>query len=176
MFQIVDVRRRASGVHAIALLLAMIPVSASAQAGCTVTSLTDPPREVLRCGRGLTIEAEKATRYRLSRERQGGVPSGAEVSGGAILIELEPGLRSGFQVRTPHAIASVRGTIYAVDVDAGQTSVFVARGRVAVDHVQGASPVVLAAGQGVDVVPGRALEVKTWGVQRARRLLARFGR
>src|SRR5215204_4369621 len=41
-----------------------------------------------------------------------------------------PGRRSGFQVLTPHAIASVRGTIYAVDVSAGQTSVFVAQGRV----------------------------------------------
>jgi hypothetical protein len=176
MFKILRVRRRAAGVPPIALLLAMIPATASAQAGCTVTSLTDPPREVLRCGGGLTIEAETATRYRLLRERQGGAPSGAEVTGRAILIELEPGLRSGFQVRTPHAIASVRGTIYAVDVDAGQTSVFVARGRVAVDHRERASPVILAAGQGVDVVPGRALEVKTWGAQRARRLLARFGR
>jgi hypothetical protein len=36
--------------------------------------------------------------------------------------------------------------------------------------------VTLGAGEGVDVVPGRPLDVKTWGVERAAGLLARFGR
>jgi hypothetical protein len=150
-------------------------VPASAQSGCTVTSLTDPPREVLRCRGGLTVEAERATRYRLIDGRPG-EPTAAEVTARAILIDLRPGRRSGFQVLTPHAIASVRGTIYAVDVSAGQTSVFVAQGRVAVRDRGEAGPVLLGAGQGVDVVPGRPLEVKTWGRERAANLLARFGR
>jgi ferric-dicitrate binding protein FerR (iron transport regulator) len=70
----------------------------------------------------------------------------------------------------------VRGTIYAVDVQAGRTSVFVARGRVAVQHREPSPSVILGAGQGVDVVPGRPLDVKTWGAERAAGLLARFGR
>jgi hypothetical protein len=75
---------------------------ANAQAGCSVTSLTDPPREVLRCRGGLTIEAEEATRYRLIDGRTGEPPKGAEVSARAILIDLQPGRRRGFQVLTPH--------------------------------------------------------------------------
>jgi ferric-dicitrate binding protein FerR (iron transport regulator) len=70
----------------------------------------------------------------------------------------------------------VRGTTYAVDVQQIQTSVFVAQGRVAVQGGQTRDRVVLGSGQGVDVVPGQALEVKTWSPQRASRLLGRFGR
>ena len=77
---------------------------------------------------------------------------------------------------TPHAIASVRGTIYAVDVQGGRTSVFVARGRVAVRIASPPRPSMLGAGQGVDVVPGQPLDVKTWGAERAAGMLARFGR
>jgi hypothetical protein len=164
------------GALAVGSLLLSTVLPANAQAGCSVTSLTDPPREVLRCRGGLTIEAEEATRYRLIDGRIGEPPKGAEVSARGILIDLQPGRRRGFQVLTPHAIASVRGTIYAVDVQGGQTSVFVARGRVAVGNQGASRTVLLTAGEGVDVVPGRPLEVKAWGRERAANLLAPFGR
>src|SRR5829696_7252768 len=157
------------------LSLAAPPATAQAVAGCSVVALTDPPRDVLRCRGGLTIEAEKDTRYRLVDDNRDGAPEAAEVSARALLIDLPPGRRGSFQVLTPHAIASVRGTIYAVDVQGGRTSVFV-RGRVAVQHREPSPAVVLGAGQGVDVVPGQPLDVKTWGAERAAGLLARFGR
>ena len=159
-----------------ALSLAAPPATAQAVAGCSVVALTDPPRDVLRCRGGLTIEAEKDTRYRLVDDNRDGAPEAAEVGARALLIDLPPGRRGSFQVLTPHAIASVRGTIYAVDVQGGRTSVFVARGRVAVRHREPSPSVMLGAGQGVDVVPGQSLEVKTWGAERAAGLLARFGR
>jgi ferric-dicitrate binding protein FerR (iron transport regulator) len=125
---------------------------------------------------GLTFEAERATQYRLIDRNQDGTPEGARVSGGAVLIDVDPSRRGGFQILTPHATAAVRGTTYAVDVQQIQTSVFVAQGRVAVQGWQTRERVVLGSGQGVDVVPGQALEVKNWSPQRASRLLGRFGR
>lgn len=175
MFEMFARRGTIAALHVAAAVLAMA-APAKAQSGCTVTSLTDPPREVLRCRAGLTIEAERATRYRLVEGVRGQLPTAAEVTARAVLIDMQPGRRGGFQVLTPHAIASVRGTIYAVDVTAGQTSVFVARGRVTVAGKGASPPVLLRPGQGVDVVPGRPLEAKTWGRKRAANLLARFGR
>ena len=63
--------------------------------------------------------------------------------------------RGGFQILTPHAIASVRGTQWAVDVGATRTSVFVERGQ----SSRCARPRVprrdaLRAGEGVDVDDG----------------------
>ena len=66
--------------------------------------------------------------------------------------------------------------VYRLDVLGGRTSVFVASGRVAVQHREPSPSVILGAGQGVDVVPGRPLDVKTWGAERTAGLLARFGR
>jgi hypothetical protein len=161
----------------VAFLLIVFGSSAAAQGrqGCTIVTLSDPPRDVVRCP-GLTFEAERATQYRLIDRNQDGAPEGAQVSGGAVLIDVNPSRRGRFQILTPHATAAVRGTTYAVDVQQIQTSVFVAQGRVAVQGGQTRDRVVLGPGQGVDVVPGQALEVKTWSPQRASRLLGRFGR
>lgn len=150
-------------------------VEAQAPAGCRVVGLDDPPRQVLRCASGLTIEAEKDTAYRVS-ETGKGEPDAVQLNGRAVLVEVPPGRRGGFQVLTPHAVASVRGTLYAVDVQEAQTSVFVSRGRVRVAGRRSVSSVVLGPGQGVDVVPGTVLEVKTWGAERVAKLMARFGR
>jgi len=81
-----------------------------------------------------------------------------------------------FQIRAPHAIASVRGTVFAVDVTEGETAVFVSEGRVWVQKIGTAESVVLSAGQGVDVAPAAPLVVRRWGDQRVSDLLARFGR
>ena len=102
----------------------------------------------------------------------------AEVTERGILVELPPGRgRVRFQIRTPHAIASVRGTVWATDVSAARTSVFVQRGAVGVAPQASRRSVVLNPGEGVDVEAGTAVpEVKRWGPQRAAALLARFGR
>jgi ferric-dicitrate binding protein FerR (iron transport regulator) len=81
-----------------------------------------------------------------------------------------------FQIRTPHAIASVRGTLFAVDITAGRTAVFAAEGSVRVRQIGTIDSVTLRAGQGVDVAPGQPLVVRRWGTPRVEALLARFGR
>jgi ferric-dicitrate binding protein FerR (iron transport regulator) len=160
------------------LLLAAGPATAQAPA-CTLTPVPGPPpREVLRCADGLTVEAEAGSATRL-RDRNGDRRIDAiDLTGKALLIEApaRPGQR--FQILTPHAIASVRGTTYAVDVSAERTSVFVVRGAVAVAAVRRPGrPVILRAGEGVDVEgPSAPLEVKRWGAPRVAALLARFGR
>ena len=115
----------------VALFIIVCGLNAAAQGrqGCTVVTLSDPPRDVVRCP-GLTFEAERATQYRLIDRNQDGTPEGARVSGGAVLIDVDPSRRGGFQILTLHATAAVRGTNYAVDVQQIQSSVFVAQGRV----------------------------------------------
>src|SRR5436305_12807688 len=104
--------RRAGSVVALGALAVLIaaPTRAQSIAGCKVTALTDPPREVLRCGNGLKVEAEQGAQYRLVDQ------SKLEVTSRAVLIDVAPGRRGGFQVLTPHAIASVRGPLYFGDV------------------------------------------------------------
>jgi ferric-dicitrate binding protein FerR (iron transport regulator) len=150
--------------------LAGTPAHAQSVAGCRVAALADPPREVLRCGDGLTIEAEKDTKYRvLERNR-------VEVTSRAVLVDVAPGRRGGFQVLTPHAIASVRGTLYTVDVKEGQTEVFVSRGQVRVSDRGGSAPATLRPGEGIDVAPGKPMSVHVWAAERVQKLMARFGR
>jgi ferric-dicitrate binding protein FerR (iron transport regulator) len=81
-----------------------------------------------------------------------------------------------FKVTTPQAIAAVRGTKWAVDVQETRTSVLVLRGQVAVQRPTGAGQVTLGPGQGVDVDPGTTpLVVKRWPEARVAALLARLG-
>jgi ferric-dicitrate binding protein FerR (iron transport regulator) len=147
----------------------------AAQAGCSITTYTDPPREVLRCADGLSISAERGSDYRLIDKNRDGRPEAAELRGRGLLIESAP-RKGGFQILTPHAIASVRGTIWAVDVSGSRTSVFVQRGAVAVTKRGSPQSVTLKAGDGVDTDPARPLEVKRWRQERVTHLLARFGR
>ena len=143
--------------------------------GCTTTTLSDPPRQVLRCADGLTVSAESGAAYRLRDANRDGRPEAIELTDKALLIDLpaKP-RRGGFQILTPHAIASVRGTVWAVDVSATRTSVFVEQGVVRVRQPR-VGAVNLRAGEGVDVDAGaRALQVKRWSPQRASALLARL--
>ena len=148
-------------------------VSAQQIPGCTSAVVTDPPRTVFRCNGGLIIEAEAFAAFRISSSRPGG-PTSIELTSWAILIELIRPRR--FQILTPHAIASVRGTIYAVDVAPAQTSVFVARGRTRVMRRDRSEAVNLGKGEGVDVTQGVPLVVRRWSLERASALLGRFGR
>jgi hypothetical protein len=165
-------------IAAATILLVLPTVSAQAQSGaCTVVQLTDPPGELLTCRDGLMVRTERNSLYRLIDGNRDGRPDGAELTGRGLLIELPPGRGRGrFQIQTPHAIASVRGTIWAVDVTATRTSVFVQRGVVAVTRPGTREAVTLQAGDGVDVEAAGPLVVRRWAPQRAAALLARFGR
>jgi hypothetical protein len=157
------------------LFVVLSPVMAQTVPGCVRAELLDPPRVVYQCANGLVIEAEAASAFRIDEGSGPTRPDGVDLDGEAVLIEVEPG--SGpFQVRTPHAIAAVRGTVYAVDVAPEKTSVFVLRGHVAVSRPDGSDEVVLAPGEGVDVAPGAPFSPATWSQERAAGLLSRFAR
>lgn len=160
-------------VVTLGVMLDPMQVFAQALPGCTLGERDDPPRIVHDCG-GLVIEAEAAATLRPA-SAEGGVLDAVEVDGSALLIDIAPG-RAPFQILTPHAIASVRGTVYVVDVGADRTSVFVVEGQVGVTRADGDDPVELGAGDGVDVAAGEPLTVRQWPSQRVEALLARFGR
>ena len=132
---------------------------------------------MLKCGAFLTAHLADGTK---ARPVGGGSkdPSALQLRKGALLIEFQPqpGAET-FQILTPEAIAAVRGTQWAVEVNPGKTSVFVVTGQVEVKARGGDGDVSLGPGEGVDVGRGaKALEVKRWGEERVRKLLARFGR
>src|SRR5215470_10887667 len=118
------------------LLLYVISIeAAAAQAGnpaCTPVSAAGPA-QTLRCAGGITVVAENGASYTLNDTNRDGRVDQAELRSKALLIDVpkKSGGRA-FQVNTPQAIAAVRGTRWAVDTTADKTSVFVARGRVAV--------------------------------------------
>jgi ferric-dicitrate binding protein FerR (iron transport regulator) len=142
---------------------------------CVLTELDAPPRFALRCAGTLVIEMEAATRMGFVNGSEG-VPSRLTIEDGTVLIEIVPGSPAP-QVRTPNAIAAVRGTTYAVDVDSDGTAIFVLDGMVSVGRRSGlGNSVQLGPGEGIDIAEGTPLEVKTWGAARADALLARFGR
>lgn len=158
--------------------LSLMPsVTAQAQTAGCATSAGSAGQTVLRC-RSVTIEVAQGASAGLVDDNGDGEPDAVEVSAGAVYVVYQrSGSRGRFQVQTPHAVASVRGTTWAVDVKPGQSDVFVRDGRVGVSRIQGSRGVVLSAGEGVDVVPGSApLVVKRWGAPRVAALLARFGR
>lgn len=156
-------------------LIAAAPAAAQTVAGCEVARASDPPRQVFRCAAGLVIEAEAGAVLALSSGTATRPPRRATVERGAVFVTARPG-SGGFQIRTPHAIASVRGTRYAVDAARRSTAVFVVDGRVSVTERNQPGGVTLGPGEGVDVTPGEPLVVRTWGAARRDALLARFGR
>lgn len=162
----------------IALAAALASTEIAAQTRCTLTKRSDPPGEHIACRDGLVLRTESGSAYRIIDTDRDGRAESAELTGRGLLIDLLPGRRAGrFQIHTPHAIASVRGTVWAVDVTATRTSVFVREGVVSVARPGAGPGVNLRAGDGVDVdASGGPLEVKRWGAPRAAALLARFGR
>jgi hypothetical protein len=172
-FRRVSLRLTAMPVAAL-LVLATPSVSLAQPAGC---SLVDDPHntseKILRCGDELTVRTARGTRYKLITPAGKSLPTGAELDSGAVMIEGE----KPFQILTPHAIAAVRGTKWAVEVNAKQTSALVVSGAVEVKRRDGKQTVKLEDGEGVDVTRGGGpLEVKRWKKKRVRALLARFGR
>ena len=139
------------------------------------TSDTGPVRQVISCGDSVRIEREPAADLKITKSPNAVVPRVIEVKGGAILIKVSPG-SDPTRVRTPHAIATVRGTSYIVDAGPSQTSVFVLEGDVDVKRANDASTFTLNAGEGTDVTLEETLTIRRWGETRTEALLARFGR
>jgi ferric-dicitrate binding protein FerR (iron transport regulator) len=164
---------------AVLLLYVLSIEAAAAQAGnfgCTQVSAAGLA-QTLRCDGGITLVAENGASYTLSDTNHDGRVDQAELRSKALLIDV-PKKAGGkaFQVNTPQAIAAVRGTKWAVDATADKTSVFVARGSVAVRRPAGGGPqVVLGPGEGVDVEATGPLTVKRWAPARVAALMARLG-
>lgn len=167
------------GIAQLTLALAVVagPLPAQVPPNCTVETAIDPERQVLSCDFGFVIEMEAAAQMGFVDAADGEAPAVIDLETGAVLIEAEKG-EARPQIRTPHAIAAVRGTVYVVDVTAEQTSVFVVEGEVAVTQTgTDSAPALLGAGDGVDVsVSTTPLQARPWPADRAAALLARFGR
>lgn len=168
-------RLGAAGASVAVVGIVLWGVSAAAaqmMSGCEPGRAGDPPRIVFTCAGGLVLEAEAAAAIGIVAKRD--ADSAVRLAEGAVFVEVPEGRR--FQIRTPHAIASVRGTAFAVDVTDESTAVFVVDGMVRVGAVHRPASVILGPGQGVDVRPGEAMTVKSWGASRVAALLGRFGR
>jgi ferric-dicitrate binding protein FerR (iron transport regulator) len=160
-------------------VFAYVP-AASAQSsgtGCALGRVAGTLMQILRCQDGLTITPEAGAQFALEdRDRDGNADS-VTLRLKALLIDGPAGKgKAGFQVITPQAIAAVRGTKWAVDVQSGRASVFVVSGRVAVRRPAAKTGVILGPGEGVDVEDGAApLTVRRWPAERVAKLMARFG-
>lgn len=153
------------------------PASAQAPSGCTSQQSAGNRVLVVRC-RAVSIEIERGADLSLLDRDRNGEPDAVMLRSGAVYVDdfSQTGRRP-FQIRTPHAVAAVRGTSWAVDVTQAMSSVFVSTGTVGVRRLRGGRAVSLTAGEGVDVRPGtEPLTVTRWGAARVQALLARFGR
>jgi ferric-dicitrate binding protein FerR (iron transport regulator) len=163
--------------YVVILLLMLVSGTSQAQTpeNCELQRLTEPDRHVLRCTGGLFITLDAAAQIGLLADPNT-PPRVIELRRGSILIDVEPG-SAAVQVQARHAIAAVRGTEFAVEETAEESSVFVVSGRVRVTRRGGGfGAAILEAGEGIDVAPGRPLQVNTWGQARVDELLSRFGR
>jgi hypothetical protein len=160
---------------AVALSLIEVAAAQPINSGCSLENSTNAA-QTFRCQGGVTIIAENGARYMLQDRDGNGRVDSAELSSKALLIEV-PRKRSiiKFQVTTPQAISAVRGTKWAVDAIENKTSVFVAKGSVAVARRSGGPSVVLRPGEGVDVEAVGPLTVKRWAPARVAALMARLG-
>ena len=172
--------RKLAQILYVAILCAFVditPVAAQQMAaGCTSEHPANAA-QTLRCRGGVIIVAEDGARFSLQDRDKNGVVDSVDLQSKALLLDVpkQPG-KDRFKVTTPQAIAAVRGTKWAVDVQETRTSVLVLRGEVAVQRPSGAGRVTLGPGQGVDVDPGTApLIVKRWPEARVAALLARLG-
>ncbi|HEY3719735.1 MAG TPA: FecR family protein [Roseiarcus sp.] len=162
-----------------AAILLSTGVSAAAQTSACelVPDAQNPPEKILRCGRTLVVRTAHDTSYHPVDQNGTEQPNEVELDGGALMVEFHRSKRHpSFQIRTPYAVAAVRGTKWVVDVDSEKASTFVIAGRVAVSRPGGEQTVLLRAGDGADVSPDSGpIVVKRWPAARVRALLARFG-
>ena len=136
-----------------------------------------PSGKILQCGQTLTVRPAPGTSYQPLYKKGDPLPVAIRFNDGALLIEYHPASpNEKFQILTPLAIAAVRGTKWAMDVTKGQTSTLVVTGTVAVTNRRLNQFVVLTEGQGADITPtDTSVVARTWGDERVRALLSRFG-
>jgi FecR protein len=141
------------GAGVLLSLCAWVAAPAVAQSGACVLSLDkrNPNERILRCGSELTITPAPGTVYRPAAAGDDGLPASIQLDSGALLIEFNSKRRHEFQILTPQAIASVRGTKWAMEVKPGETSTLVLAGEVTVARKNDPEKVVVGPGQGVDV-------------------------
>ena len=142
--------------------------------GCRESQRADPPRTVYECQNGLVLEVEAAA-VLSEQAPSGAAPTSITLREGGLLVGAPEPPRP-LQILTPHAVASVRGTTFVVDVDPDGTGVFVMEGAVTVARPDGREEVLLGSGEGVDVAPDDPLVVRRWPEERVTALLVRFGR
>lgn len=145
---------------------------------CSLKPVSGTARQTLHCGQGISITAESGARFQFFDRNGDGRIDSASLNGKAMLFDVDSArIKGGFQVVTPQAIAAVRGTRWAVDVQGNKTAVLVLRGRVSVRRPDQRNGVVLGVGQGVDVQSGTStpLTVKRWPEWRVNALMARLG-
>jgi ferric-dicitrate binding protein FerR (iron transport regulator) len=128
--------------------------------------------------RDLTVQAAEGTVWHVIGGGRGATPDALCLDDGALLLELAPRAPgTSFQILTPHAVAAVRGTRWAMEVTAGRTSTLVLAGTVLVARPGARMGLPVMAGQGIDLANDSAPPVvKIWGEARIKALLARFGR
>jgi ferric-dicitrate binding protein FerR (iron transport regulator) len=154
-----------------------VALAQDAKMGCSLEQPSNAT-QVLRCRGAVTIVAEDGAKFTLHDRDNDGEADSVNLKSKAVLIDVGKQRDKGsFEVTTPQAIAAVRGTKWAVDIQQTRTSVLVLRGQVAVRRPVGAGEVVLGPGQGVDVDAGTTdpLVVKNWPQARVVALLARLG-
>jgi hypothetical protein len=165
---------------AVSLLLAAIagrPPAWAAGACALVPNGRLPSQMILQCGQTLTVRPTPGTSYQPLYKKGDPLPVGIRLNDGALLVEFHPAKpQEKFQILTPLAIAAVRGTKWAMDVTKAQTSTLVVTGTVAVTNRRLNQFVILTQGQGVDITPtDTSMVARTWGDERVRALLSRFG-
>jgi FecR protein len=129
-------------------LWAWVAVSAVAQSGACVLSpdRRNPNLRILRCGSELTITSAPGTVYQPAAAGDDGLPASVQLDSGALLIEFNSKRRHELQILTPQAVASVRGTKWAMEVKPGGIA-----GEVTVARKNDLGKVVVSPGQGVDI-------------------------
>jgi hypothetical protein len=108
------------GAGIVLSLWAWVAASAVAQSGACVLSpdRRNPNLRILRCGKELTITAAPGTVYQPASAGDDGLPASVQLDSGALLIEFNSKRRHELQILTPQAVASVRGTKWAMEVSA----------------------------------------------------------
>lgn len=104
-------QRTNSAIHPRAWFLAMgliVLSGLTASAECTFSEQGDPPRQIITCTDALTVEKEAATKLQITERAGDAPPRVIQVESGGIFIEVLPDAQP-TQIRTPHAIAAVRG-------------------------------------------------------------------
>ena len=108
---------------------------------------------------GSTLVVGEASRLVLSQvvlaTDGGGASMVFDLLAGIVRAVLGPSPPELFEVRGRAAVAAARSTEFVVETETSATSVFVARGEVAVSASYGRGDVRLAAGDGIDVVRHR---------------------